>query len=104
MQTAFSRMLQMIGGYWQTQITRAAAHYSLADELAKGPASAADIAARQSTNPDATLRLLRACACIDLVTVDADGRFASTELLDTLRRDAPASLRNQVLAAGGPGH
>lgn len=104
MQTAFNRMLQMIGGYWQTQIARAAAHYSLADELAKGPASAADIAARQSTNPEATLRLLRACARVGLVTVDADGRFASTELLDTLRRDAPGSLRNQVLAAGGPAH
>jgi len=104
MQTAFNRMLQMIAGYWKTQIARAAAHYSLADELAKGPASAAEIAARQSTDPDATLRLLRACARVGLVVVDADGRFASTELLDTLRRDAPGSLRNQVLTSGGPGY
>jgi hypothetical protein len=43
-----------------TQIVHAAARYSIADELAKGPATAADIAARQFRNPDATFRLLRA--------------------------------------------
>jgi hypothetical protein len=43
-----------------TQIVHAAARYSVADELAKGPATAADIAARQFRNPDATFRLLRA--------------------------------------------
>jgi hypothetical protein len=60
MQSAPDLMMQMITGHWMTQIVHAAATYSLADELADGPATAGDIAARLSTDPDATFRLLRA--------------------------------------------
>jgi len=38
------RMIQMITGYWVTQTVHAAAAFSLADHLAKAPATAADIA------------------------------------------------------------
>jgi hypothetical protein len=104
MQSAPDRMMQMITGNWTTQIVHAAATYSLADELAHGPATADDIAARLSTNPDATFRLLRACVCVGLATVDGDGRFSATSLLGTLSRDAPGSLRNMALVNGGPGY
>ena len=98
------RMMQLITGHWMAQIVRAVAHYSIADELAKGPATAADIAARQGANPDGMFRLLRACASAGLVAGDAKGRFSSTGLLDTLRGDAPGSLRNTALNRTGPGH
>ena len=104
MQSAPDLMMQMITGHWMTQIVHAVATYSLADELADGPATADDIAARLSTNPDATFRLLRACVCVGLATVDADGRFSSTDLLGTLSRDAPGPLRNMALVNGGPGY
>ena len=96
------RMMQLITGHWMAQIVRAVAHYAIADELAKGPATAADIAARKGANPDGMFRLLRACASAGLVVGDADGRFSSTGLLDTLRGDAPGSLRNIALIQTGP--
>jgi hypothetical protein len=98
------RMLQMILGYGVTQIVRCVAHFSIADELAKGPATAAEIAARCATDPDATFRLLRACASLGLVVADSHLRFAWTPLLDTLRRDVPGSLRGLAIAQASPGH
>jgi hypothetical protein len=98
------RMMQMITGYRVTQIVHAVAKYSIADELAKGPATAADIASRQSMDPEATFRLLHECASIGLVTADSELRFAATGLLDTLRRDAPGSLHGLALSQAAPGH
>ena len=98
------RMLQMITGYWVTQIVHAVANFCIADELAKGPATAADIASRRSTHPQATFRLLRACVSLGLVTLDAQSRFVGTQLLDTLRSDAPGSLRGMAISQAGSGH
>ena len=38
------RMMQMITGYWVTQVVHAAAMFSIADHLAKAPATAEEIA------------------------------------------------------------
>jgi len=89
----YERMMRMIRGFHLTQVIGAVATYSIADELAKGPASAAQIAERRSINPDATARLLRTCTALGLMTSDGHGRFKATPLLDTLRSDTPQSLR-----------
>jgi O-methyltransferase domain/Dimerisation domain len=98
------RMLQMIFGYSVTQIVHAVAHFGIAEELAKGAATAAEVATRCATDPDATFRLLRACASLGLVVADGQLRFARTPLLDTLRRDVPGSLRGVAIAQASPGH
>jgi O-methyltransferase domain/Dimerisation domain len=98
-----AQMWSMITGYWVSQVVRATARLSLADHLARGPASAAEIAALESTDPDATARLLRACASIGLVTYDAARqRFASTSLLATLCRDVPGSQYGMAMGLTGP--
>jgi hypothetical protein len=98
-----AQMWGMITGYWVSQLVRATAQLSLADHLAKGPASVAEIAALASTDPDATARLLRACASIGLVTYDAAGeRFASTPLLAMLRRDVPGSQYGMAMGLTSP--
>jgi hypothetical protein len=99
-----NRMMQMISGYWVTQIVHAAATFSVADHLAKGPATAEDIARFEGTDPLATFRFLRACASLGIVTHDGKSRFASTPLLNTLRKDTPRSLRGMALAWPAPGH
>jgi SAM-dependent methyltransferase len=71
---------------------------SLADHLAGGPLTAQQIADREGSAPATTLRLMRACAAFGLVTTDNVGRFHGTALLDTLRTDAPRSLRALVMA------
>lgn len=98
------RMMEMINGYWITQIVNAAATYALADHLAKGPAAAAEIAEMANTDPSATFRLLRACASLGLVTYDGECRFTATSLLNTLRTDNAQSLRDLAMLMAGPGN
>ena len=66
----FERMMHMITGYWVTQIAGAVASYSIADHLAKGPASAEEISKMAGIDSIAAFRLLRACASLGLVTFD----------------------------------
>ena len=98
------RMMQMITGYWVTQIVHAAATFSFADHLAKGAATAEDVARAEGTDPSATFRLLRTCASLGMVTYDGNSRFLATPLLDTLRKDNPKNLRGVALSLPAPGH
>ena len=86
--TDTDRMMQMITGYWATQIVHAAAVYSLADHFFKGPATAEEIAHAEGTDPSATFRFLRTCASLGMLTYDSESRFVGTTLLDTLQASA----------------
>ena len=94
----------MIYGFCVSQIIRTAVELSLADHLAAGPLTAEEIAEREGSAPATTLRLMRACAAFGLLTVDEAGRFHGTPLLDTLRTDAPRSLRGFALALTNSAH
>jgi predicted O-methyltransferase YrrM len=80
-------------GPWLAQAVRAAVDLSLAEHLADGPRTAAEIAAAEGADPQATARFLRACASMGLVAYAEKG-FAGTETLAVLHRDAPMSLRD----------
>ena len=99
----FGRMMEMLTGFLTTQIAAAVANYSIADHLAKGSATADEIAASAGIDPEATFRLLRACASLGLVTYDGT-RFTATSLLGTLQREVPGSLLNLAIAWASPGH
>ena len=99
----FEQMLKMVTGYSLTQIAGAVANYSIADHLAKGPATADEIAAWEDLEPNATFRLLRACASLGLMTFDGT-RFSGTPLLGTLQSDVPGSLHSLAIAFCGDGH
>lgn len=97
-------MITMVTGFWVSQIVRAAATFNVADHLTAGNDTAEGIAAAESTDLDATRRLIRTCASLGLVT-SADGvHFTGTSLLSTLRGDDPNSLRGMALAQAAPGH
>ena len=98
------RMMQMIFGYWVTQIVHAAATFSFADHLAKGAKTPEDIARAEGTDPSATFRLLRTCASLGMVTYDGKSRFGATSLLDTLRKDRPKNLQGLAPSLPAPGH
>jgi hypothetical protein len=97
-------MTGMIYGFCVSQIIRAAAELSLADHLAAGPFTAQQIAELKGSAPSTTFRLMRACAAFGLLTIDEAGRFHGTPLLDTLRADAPRSLRGFALALTNSAH
>lgn len=71
-------LMQMLSGYWVTQIVRAAVELSLPDHLADGPLAAEDIAEREASDPATTYRLLRACASLGLVAYEGERRFSGT--------------------------
>src|SRR3984893_6038051 len=100
----FEQMMQMLTGFFVTQIAGAVATFSIADHLAKGPATAEQIATVEGINSTATFRLLRACASLGLVTCDDGLRFSATPLLGTLRKNVPGSLNSLAIAWSAPGH
>lgn len=99
----FERMTQMMTGFFVTQIVGAVATYSIADHLAKGPATAEQISTIEGIDPIAAYRLLRACASLGLVTSDGP-KFNATPLLGTLRTNVPGSLHSLAIAWAAPGH
>jgi hypothetical protein len=100
----YERMMSMVTGFWITQIVRAAALYNFADHLAAGTDTAEAIAGAESTDPDATRRLMRTCASLGLMTSEDGRHFTGTSLLGTLQQDDPRSLRGFALAMAAPGH
>jgi SAM-dependent methyltransferase len=99
----FEQMMQMLTGFFVTQIAGAVATFSIADHLTKGPATAQQIATTEGIDSTATFRLLRACASLGLLTFDGL-KFSATPLLGTLRRNVPGSLHGFAIAFSAPGH
>jgi hypothetical protein len=98
------QMERLLFGPWITQAIGAIADLSIADHLAADGLTAAEIAAREGSAPDTTFRVMRAGVTCGLLTADRKGRFFSTPLLDTLRQDAPRSLRSVALWFTDKGH
>ena len=86
-------LLQMMTGYWASQALYVAAKLGIADHLAAGPVSCADLATATGTDAPSLRRVLRALASVGVFTEAAPGSFALTPLADLLRTDAPGSMR-----------
>jgi hypothetical protein len=98
---AYHQMVGTLYDYWACWTISAIADLSIADHLAEGSLTAAQVAAQEGSAPDTTLRLMRAGVAVGLLTEETEGRFGSTPLLDTLRSDDPRSLRPFVLSQMG---
>ncbi|MBJ6759455.1 helix-turn-helix domain-containing protein [Myxococcaceae bacterium JPH2] len=85
---------------WVPQAVHAAAELGLADALAQGPATPAQLAQRLGLHADATHRLLNALVVLDLVSV-SDGTFGLTEQGAFLCSDSPKSRRAWARLMGG---
>lgn len=95
------QIIQMGTGYWVSGLIHTAASLGLADCLASGPRSAAELSADLGTHPRAMHRFMRALASFGILTQDADDRFALTPLGEALKSDAPGSARSTILALTG---
>ena len=62
------QLMEMIQGYWVSQICGTAARLRLADQLEHGPRTIAELASLTSADPDGLGRLLRAGATVGLFT------------------------------------
>jgi O-methyltransferase/methyltransferase family protein len=96
------QMIQMGTAYWLSSLVYTAAKMDLAERLADGPKSAADLAGVTRTNPRALHRFMRTLASFGILMQRDDATFALTELGATLKRDAPGSARATVLTMASP--
>jgi hypothetical protein len=82
---------QMITGYWTSQAIYVAAKLELADKLAHGPKTAAELATETQTNAGALFRLLRALASIGVFSQLEGGQFANSPLSEPLQKQTEDS-------------
>ncbi|HET6760008.1 MAG TPA: methyltransferase [Propionibacteriaceae bacterium] len=77
-----------------------AAELGVADLLASGPRSIADLSTATGADAQALYRVLRALGSRGLFREEGGKRFSLTPLADPLRQDAPQSIRPQALWSG----
>ena len=95
------QLIQMGTAYWVSRVVYAAAKLGLADQLAAGPRSAAELAGATRTHAPSLHRLMRTLASLGVLTEDAGHSFALTPLGDALKSGAPGSARATILALAG---
>ncbi|MFQ6327387.1 methyltransferase [Nocardia sp. CWNU-33] len=97
-------LLEMIVAGFLTQAIHAAAALGVADALADGPRSSAELARATGANEDALRRLLQLLTSHGIFARRSDGKYTLTPMAQALRRDASVSLRDTVLFFGSPMH
>lgn len=88
----------MASGYWISQAIYVAAQLRIADLLASGSKTVAELA--HGVDERALYRLLRALASLGIFAEQDDGQFRLTPLAEPLRADHPQSKRAMILMAG----
>ena len=87
------RFQSILTGNWKTQALYVAAELRIAELLAAGPRTSADLAASLGAHAHALHRLMRALSTLGLCTEREDGRFELTPLGALLEEESPHSLR-----------
>jgi O-methyltransferase domain len=101
---AATAMLRMIWGVHSSRAVYVAARLGIADLLADGPVSAAELARVTGTHQPSLYRVLRLLAALDVFDEVEPGSFGLTVLGDRLRIGAPAGMRSWAIfleAVGG---
>src|SRR4051812_22310790 len=96
-----ARLAQMATGFILSRLVYTAASLSIADHLARGPRSAAELAAPTGGDADSLGRFMRTLTNFDILALGDDGRFSLTALGEPLRSDVTGSVRNSILTMGG---
>lgn len=94
------RLTTLADGFLTTQLLYVAAELGLADVLADGPATAAEVAAAVGARPAVLRRVLRGLCLDDVFVERPDGRFALGPLGELLRSGVPGSQRGPILVRG----
>ncbi|BAU66095.1 hydroxyneurosporene-O-methyltransferase [Stanieria sp. NIES-3757] len=100
----FMTMVEMISSFWVSRAIYIVAKLGIADLLEEQPQTAEKLAELTDTHAPSLYRLLRALASVGIVVEDERRHFALTPLGDTLRTNAPNSLRFFAIAELGSDH
>jgi DNA-binding IclR family transcriptional regulator len=88
--------------FWVSKALYAAAKLGLADRLAAGPRSAAELAGPLGLHAPSLHRLMRSLAGLGVFTERDAQRFALTTLGEALKTGAPGAARPTLIALSGP--
>ena len=91
---------RLMDGFLTTQLLYVAAKLGIADVLAGGPRTGAEVAAAVGADPDLLTRVLRGLALEEVLAEVGGGRFALTELGERLRSDVPGSIKGPMVVRG----
>jgi len=97
---AAAAVLQMIWGIHISRAVSVVAALGIADLLADGPMTAAQLAQAVQAREPSLYRVLRLLAALGVLTEHDHRSFSSTILGERLRTDAPASMRSWALLFG----
>ncbi len=86
-------ILDLVVGFWSACAVATTARLGIADRLARGPRTAAELAGELGVDADALFRLLRAVSSLGLLSREREGHFGLTALGERLRSDVPGSQR-----------
>ena len=96
------QLIQMGRAHVVAKSVYVAAKLGLADQLAPGPKSAAELAGAIHAHAPSLHRLMRTLASMGILTEQTEQRFALTDLGAALRTGAPGSARSSVLISASP--
>ena len=97
-----AQLIQMGTGYWVSGMVYAAAKLGLADQLAAGPKSAAELAGPARLHAPSLHRLMRTLASLGILAEGEAQRFALTPLGEALKTGAPGAARGTLLSLASP--
>jgi hypothetical protein len=95
-----AKLRTLLNDAWIPQAICAAAELGIPDLLARGPASADELAAATGAHAPSLRRLLSALVTIEIVREHDDGRFDLTPMGALLRADTEESLHARALWVG----
>ena len=98
------QVLQVATGYMASSALYAATTLDVADHLASGPKTAAELAAIAGTNEDALYRILRLLTSLGIFEEVAPKTIALNAAAELLRSDVPGSLRSMAVFLPDPFH
>jgi len=98
------QVLQVATGYMASSALYVAVNLNIADHLASGPKTAAELANTTGMNDDALYRVLRLLASLGIFAETAPKTFALNPAAELLRSNVPHSLRSMAFFLPDPFH
>ncbi len=97
-------LMETIFGRWRSQILYAGVSLGLFEEISDTPVASDAFAGKLKLNPVMTYRLMRALACLGVMSEAEDKKFSLSPAGKFLQAAHPESLRGMVLLEEGPEH
>jgi hypothetical protein len=97
-------MLQLLNGAHVAGAVSCLTQLGIPDLVEAGPKSAEELATEIGAQPQALYRLMRATACVGVLSEGPDGKFSETPMSAVLRKSANPSLRALAIMGGREWH